>query len=531
MKKFIKGLVASAMCLTFTSTIVSCEDEVLGIGSGLVGGDAQGDVTTLDVIAYNTRFDSLRSDQRVLQNALLGVYEEPVFGKTKASLVSQIRANILSPSFGKNPTVDSVHLFIPVYNTADTLKADTVNITNPGVKPTATDAIRIKKLYQVDSIYGNKNATMRLNVREIEDVLYLDSAYYSKSTLGRPIQVNPTVIGSGEIGKSFVNVKVNNPEDETKSYEEPIGYKISLDKTFFQNKIVANEKTGLLNDHATFIRRVIKGLHLSVEDESKFLVAINPNQMTIKMYYSSEPETTSTTTTTEPVRTTKAYSFNFSNQWTSNTTAYNVQVSQLDHSNFGSAFRNSFENPDKVNGASRLYLNGADNTRVNVKLIQDQINELKNKRESENWTIIGAKLKFFIDESHELPKPGFIMAWNQYKKDGKEKNVMFADITDFYNSYPYSVHFNPLVEDENYYTLDITKHIKELVEKGVEYEDQEMIVTMGNFLMSSTDTSTIYSANPMYRNTVANPYRIVLHGNATDDSDKKLKLLVYYTKK
>lgn len=526
MKKIFKVLLSSAMCLTLASTIVSCEDEVLGVGSGLVGGDAQGNVTSLDVIAFNTRFDSLRSDQRLLQNALLGEYEEPIFGKTKASLISQVKLDQLSPTFGKNPLVDSVHLFIPVYNTADTIKADTINKSHPGVKPVSSDTILIKKLYKVDSIYGNKNTTMRLNVRDIESVLFVDSAYYSNSNLGTPIQVNSPILGSGQLSNSLKNVTVKTFDGTTQIYSEPIGYKISLDKDYFQNKIIANEKTGLLNDNATFLRRVIKGLHLSVEDESKFLVAINPGLMTIKMYYSSDD----TSSTTAGARINSTFSLNFNNLWTSSTVR-NAQISQLDHSNFGSAFRNSFENPDRVNGASRLFLNGADNTRVNVKLIQDQINELKNKKTAENWTIIGAKLKFYIDDAYDLPKPGFIMAWNQYQEAGKEKNKLFSDILEFYNSYPYNVHFNPFIGEDKYYTLDITKHLKDVVEKGVEFEDQQMVVALGNFLTGSSDTSTIYSSNPMYRNTVANPYRVVLHGNASEDQEKKLKLLVYYTTK
>ena len=105
MKKIFNILLASIVMVTAGVSIVSCEDESIGLGSGLVGGDVEGNFTSYDVIAYNTYADSIRSDQKVLQNALLGAYEESVFGQTKASFISQLRLSTTSPNFGTNPQV------------------------------------------------------------------------------------------------------------------------------------------------------------------------------------------------------------------------------------------------------------------------------------------------------------------------------------------------------------------------------------------------------------------------------------------
>ena len=529
MKKIFNILLSSALTVAIGSTIVSCEDETLGLGSGLVGSDTEGNVVSYDVIAYNSYYDSLKADQRVLQNAILGAYNEPVFGKTVANFTSQFRLNTLSPSFGKNPTVDSVHLFIPVYynSTADSISVDTLNITKPGVKPTSEDKILIRKTYKVDSIYGDRNATMRLNVRDINSVLYYDSTYYSnpRHRAQDRIDVNPTILGSKVIGSKVQNITIKEYSGTSNTYEEKVGYKISLDKNYFQSKIINNEKTGLLSDYATFIRRVIQGINISVEEQNGFLFAFNPNNMSIKMYYSND-------SSTEGERNSTNMEFSFSNVWAS-TTGYNVQVNQIENSDKGSAFMNNLNDPNKkTQGSARLFLNGSDGTRVNVKLIEDQINQLKTNVSANNWVIIGAKLQFHIDESYNFPKPSFIMAWNNYLSEGKYVNKLYDDVLSFYNAYPSNVHFNPkLGKDDKFYTLDITKHIKKMVESGEEFKDQEMIVTMGNFLMGTSDTSTIFSTNPFFRNTIANPYRIVLHGNNSENVEKKLKLLVYYTKK
>ena len=524
MKKIFNYLIGSALAFTFVSTIVACEEEPIGLGGSIVGQDAEGNVTSLDVIAYNTYNDSLRADQGILQNAILGAYEESVFGRTKAKLISQLRLNTTSPSFGTNPTVDSVHLFIPVYynSSTDSVKTDTVNLSNPGKKVEDSDTIMIRKIYKVDSIYGNKNAKLRLNVRDISTVLYSDTTYYSNPNLrGRDkIDINPTVLGTGVLGNTVENITIKQSSAGSNIYEEKVGYKIPLSKSYFKQKLIDNEKTGLLGDNALFVNKVIKGLEFSVEENNGFLFAFNPNAIELKMYYSSGEAKD---------RNSSTLAFSFSNSWSS-LVGTNVQINQIENTNKGQAFLNNLSQNYQKEGSSRLYLNGSDGTLINVKFVEDQINALKTKKNSENWTIIGAKLQFHIDESYKFQKAPFILAWNNYKYSGGYLNALYSDVLEFYNAYPTNVHFNPQIGDNKFYTIDITKHLKQMVEQDAKFEDQKMLVAMGNFLMSATDASTIFSANPYYRNTIANPYRVVLHGNKSENTDKKLKLLVYYTK-
>ena len=525
MKKILNYLIGSALVLAFGSTIVACEEEPIGLGGSLVGQDAEGNFTSLDVIAYNTYNDSLRADQKVLQNALLGAYEEPVFGRTKASLISQLRLISTNPSFGTNPTIDSVNLFIPVYyNTnTDSIKVDTLNLSKPGAKPADNDTIMIRKIYKVDSIYGNRNAKMRLNIRDISTTLYTDSAYYSNSKFRSKDQIgiNSNVIGTKVLGNTVENITIKLKSGTTAIYQENVGYKISLDKNYFKQKILDNEKTGLLGDNALFINRVIKGFHMSVEENNGYLFAFNPNLLELNVHYSSGVAGS---------RNSSNFSFSFNNSW-STVPGSTVQINQIENSNKGQAFLNNLNVSNQSTGSARLFLNGADGTFVNLRFVEDQINALKTKKEAENWTIIGAKLQFYVDESYNFIKPPFIMAWNNYKFSNSYVNALYSDMTEFYNAYPYNVHFNPQIGDNKYYTIDITKHLKKMIENDEKFEDQKMLVALGNFLMSTSDNSTLNSSNPYNRNTIANPYRIVLHGNKSEDDSKKLKLKVYYTKK
>lgn len=527
MKKILNILVVSVLIVAVGSTIVSCEDETLGLGSGIVGGDSEGNTSSYDVIAYNTYSDSIRSDQNVLQNALLGVYSDNIFGTTNASLITQVRPSVTSPNFGQNAKVDSVSLFIPTYVVSgrDSVKTDTINLSKPGIKPEDADTILIKKIYKVDSIYGNRNVSMNLKVRDINTVLYANQIYYSKpaSGIADNIEVNPTIIGSGTVGSTLTNRTIKVKSESTNLYEEVVGYKIPLDVNYFQNKIINNQNTGLLGDYATFIREVIKGLAISVEDQNGFLVAVNPGNLSLKMYYSSDNATDATK------RVNSTLDFNLSSFWSS-IQGPNVQVSHLKQSGQSQQFMDNLNPVFQTTGSPRLYLNGAAGTNVIVKFPEEQIAKLKADKETNNWTIVGAKLKFYIDETYNFPKPGFISAWNRYKDEGETVNKAYSDLTNYYNSYPSIVHFNPFIGKNDYYTLDITLHIKDMIEKGIVFLDQEMVVSLGNFLTSANDASVIYSTDPVYRNTVSNPYRVVLHGNATENLDKKLKLLVYYTK-
>ncbi|MGV0947280.1 DUF4270 family protein [Empedobacter falsenii] len=538
MKKFLNVLSVSVAMMIGMGAIVSCENETLGLDNNVIGGEAEGNVKSLDVIAFNANFDTLRTDKFVLQNGAFGVYNEPIFGSTSSKFYTQIRpssSNAGDQDFGTEPKVDSVNLVIPVYysTTKDPISKDTINLSKPGEKPKDTDTIQITTKYAVDSLYGNKDLTMTLKIKDINTVLYKDTKYFSTlSGLESPISVNSRVIGKATIGKT-VTGKVVKQKTGTSNISEVVpGYKVSLDPDYFDEKIIKNAKTGLLSDYATFIRENIKGLEFSVEESNGFIVNFNPNKIDLKMYYSYKNPTAKTSSDTNyKERLSATYAFDMTNQWNSGTANNaNIIASQIVNNAVGSTY--STIKPDEVNGDARLYLSGMSGNYAKLKFNQTQLDELKSEMTKSNIVILGAKLKFYIDGSTSFPKPPYLVAWNNYKKDDKVINELYADVLEFYNSYPTSVHFNPIVKgDTDYYTIDITKHLKSMLEKGNEFKDQTMFITIGNFITSVSDATTINSTNPYQNDRAYNPYRIVLHGNNSEVADKKLKLLVYYSQK
>ena len=516
--------------------LVSCEDDSTKLGGSVIGGEADGNVKSLDVIAYNDTIDTIRTDRFVLQNATFGAYKESVFGGTSSKFYGQFRPETPgNTDFNTNPEVDSVNLYIPVFysSTATPISKDTINLTNPGKKSVDTDTIMITTKYAVDSLYGKKDLPMTLKVRDINTALFRDTKYFSKlDGSSSPISVNSTVLGSTTIGKSVVSKVIKVKTGSSNIYSEPVGYKVSLSKSYFNDKIIKNASTGLLSDYATFIRENIKGFEFSVDETDGFIVNFNPNNIDLKMYYSYKNPTDKTATSKDyKERLSGTYSFTFTNQWNA-TAGSNVLLNQIKNEFVGTPFGNAVANANKTVGDSRLYLSGMSGSSVKIKFNQTQLDALKEDIKSKGVVLTGAKLKFFIDDSYSFPKPPYIVAWNNYTKDGKVINELYSDVLEFYNAYPNSVHFNPIVKgDTDYYTIDITKHLKSMLEKGNTFDNQEMIVTMGNFITSVSDATTINSTNPYQNNRAYNPYRIVLHGNKSEVDAKKLKLLVYYASK
>lgn len=539
MKNFLNVLSVSIAMVIAMGAVVSCEDEALGLGNNVIGGEADGNMKSLDVIAYNDTIDTIRSDRFVLQNATLGVYKEDVFGSTSSKFYAQFRPSAIGEQdFGKETKIDSVRLIIPVfYSTKDTISTKTVKLSRakiPSTKIEETDTILITTKYAVDSLYGKKDQTMTLNVRDINTPLFRDTKYFSKlDGSSSPITTNSRILGKLIVGSTVENKVVKIKRETSTIYTETVGYKIFLDKDYFNEKIIKNAKTGLLGDYATFIRENIKGFEFSVEDDNGFILNFKPNNINLNMYYSyKNPVDKKDTDKDYKERLSATYGFDFSNQWTTGGGS-NVLVNQIKNDFAGTTFGNAVANPNKTEGDARLYLNGMSGSNVNLKLNQAQVDSIKNDVKNKGMVIIGAKLKFFLDNDvHKFPKPPYLMAWNNYTKDNKVINELYSDVVDFYNAYPNSVHFNPMVKgDTDFYTIDITKHLKSMIEKGNTFENQSMIITMGNFITSVTDATTINSVNPYQNNRAYNPYRIVLHGNKSEVEAKKLKLLLYYSVK
>lgn len=232
----------------FIIGLVSCERDFKDIGIALVDNNKFDTKTFIsDIIAYNVSVDSVRVDS--LPQYVLGVNQNNTFGKTTASIATQVSLPGAGTDFGVNPTIDSVILNIPYYNT----KGDNKTIVDPNSD--TNDSI-VVPTFELDSIIGNKTTPFTITVSELGTFLNnldpLDPTkrkqYYSNrsySTVNSPLfsglfspNADDTVsyIKYKDLDNSVFDI------DTVKIIGSAPSIKIPLDESFFKNNFL--DKSG-----------------------------------------------------------------------------------------------------------------------------------------------------------------------------------------------------------------------------------------------------------------------------------------------
>ena len=150
MKKTFKALKFPTVFLLFLASFIACDKDFSVIESDVLGIDNANFFTDslLDtpISAYNKKLEALQINN--LPSNLLGVFDDPDYGRTTASIVTQLTPTTFDEDFGTNPVIDSVVISIPYFST----------IT--GIDASNSD----KSTYSLDSLYGNKNASIKLTI-------------------------------------------------------------------------------------------------------------------------------------------------------------------------------------------------------------------------------------------------------------------------------------------------------------------------------------------------------------------------------
>ena len=143
---FLKKPLFSVITGTFAILcLVSCDEDVVTIGEGAVGGKPfETGKAVYDVFAYNKKIQAVKTNKLPIYQ--LGVFNDPIYGKTEARVTAQVQLSTTNPSFGiysqqtediagtdasastipENEKVVSVFLYIP-YLRAEVLQRDPDN--------------------------------------------------------------------------------------------------------------------------------------------------------------------------------------------------------------------------------------------------------------------------------------------------------------------------------------------------------------------------------------------------------------------
>lgn len=543
MKKTLKALKFPSVFLLMLSTFIACDKDFSVIESDVLGIDNANfyiDSLVLPINAYNKKLDTVQINN--LPSNLLGVFNDLEFGKTNASIITQITPASYSEDFDINPIIDSVVINMPYFSTVTGTNAEN------------TDAAD----YKIDSLYGNIDATFKLKIyqnnyylRDYDpsDVDFGTQKYYSRTeNLADPTH-NYTSNGNQEIdfdnhlgellyendefkhSAGYIELWNVTETDTTITYNAP-ALRILFDSNntndadaiaFWQQTIVDKHDDAVLSNANNF-KNYFRGLYFKTEaigdDGSMALMNLFASDANITIYYTKGEETD---------RTQDEYVLNFSGN------VLNTYVN---------AFNVTLEDGDKDNGDETLYLKGLEGSMAVVDLFptDEDVQNFKDQfRDSE-----GNQTKF-INEAHLVIYEDETKVINTEDAYGdvyhKFDRIYAYDIKNNTTTLDYQIDpfedNDPIVSKifslsqrstEGKYKIRITEHLNNIIQNdstnyklGLVLSNNVNVTATSEVLNSTDDVTAIPSMSTI------TPRGTILHGSNAIDVDKRLELKVFFT--
>ncbi len=584
---FLNRLKFTALAvIALVAVLAACEKDPTTIGAGVIGNKPfNTDKAVFDVFATNKKIRAVRVNQLPIYQ--LGVYTHPVYGKTEATITSQVRLSTVDPIFGdvaaakevtpENETVDSVYLYIPFLpspsgdadsdGVIDALDKDPLDpnsdtdgdgVTDNQEKVAGTDPLvpdsneadgfvkdQFARTFDIDSIYGDREKPFKLNLRRSTYFLRdLDpntnfqegQEYYSDQDfsgfLTDQISLDTETITISE--KDILLPKIDDPATEDVDETEQVhrlnpGVRVKLDNDFFQKNILDKEGSSDLLTQANFAN-FLRGIHFSLEpgtdEELMMLFDLKAADITISYSY----------TAGEAVKN-KDFVLKFITQ----PAPQQGQVFAV-QGNAVNSFINDdypFEIADAIasdENAERIYLKGGAGAFAEINLFDDdpENREAIELIKANNWIINEASLVFYVDKTPGVIEPPRLYLFNMETNAPLigRNDTPAAQGQSHLSSYPF---YGGLLEDtgsELKYTVKITDYINDLVVRNAENSTLGLTITpnIGIFnvadamLEGDTETELPVAAT-------VSPLGTVLFGSnlSTENTGKKLQLEIFYT--
>ena len=582
----------------------SCTKEYNTIGTDILKSDTF--KTNVELVPINV---VQKATPPFKSNALpayqLGSINDNVFGKSEASFITQVNLSEISPNFGlwsqqrendgddsniavieENETITNVYLDIPFFNNTFDSDGDGVidiydvdpndinsdsdgdgltdiqeraNGTDPLNPDTDGDGITDDKdtdtqnpnagatLYDVDSLLGNRDASFKIKVQELD--YYLRSydptdnfesfqKYYSDETQllnfsGFTIHDDEVSIDTNEI----VIYKEDDPDtddvDESEEVKERLTprLRLPLDKDFFQRKIIDHEGSDDMTNADNF-NIYFKGLVLQAYDFSEdLLMILDYSNAKIKIEYEYDKynkNDTDDNTSDDTIDKVKAnYELNLSGN----------QVNVFNKSAYNQDILNNLNSSENL---SRVFLKGGEGLIAEIDLFTDNDgNSVLDEIRSNGWLVNEANLTMYVDKDKINESGDLIEPFRVYLYDIDAK----TPLPDYYidnstgpkKSNVKIVHSGILELDEDdkglKYKIRISEHIKNIVRNDSISPKLGLAVSssISNSVNTDVKTTDIMKYIPLA--TAINPLGTVLIGPnpEPENFDKRMRLEIYYT--
>lgn len=576
MKKIFKAL-NCIVAISLVLLAISCDKDYSSIESDVLGENNfnfNAEELEIQIKTYNT---NLKGQQiNGLSSNLLGYFDDPIYGETTASIVTQVIptsfATNTSEMFGVNPKIESVTLTIPFFSTQigvdaegkPEYKLDSLFVEN-------NDPANIKPIKL--TIYENKFFLRNFNPNDPDSNSqnYFSKADASINSIDNFAEIEGSIINFDDhVGFTFYDgsflpdanareVTSGTGLDESTNYLPP-AQEIELattedSKAYWKSLILDQAGLPTLSNANNFYNH-FRGLYLKAAAEnnngSMVLLNLANSAATITINYSSDDGDDD-----DSDRETGSYVLNF------NGNRLNTFINNFDSNILPTT-------PDTTNGDQKLYLKGTEGSMAVIELFSGMVDcdgdgqmndnaldcfkkRFRKTDENGEFIVINEQyqLKRLINEAHltiyedesignpEDPNGNDYHAYDRLYIYNIENNSPILD----YNSDPTIEASNPLIsrrfslgtrivdeEGNAKYKIKVTDLLNNILARNIDNSKLGLVLTNNvNINQSSNLLNNNGEVNGIPSTAVITPRGTVLHGSNSSNNDKKLRLEVFFT--
>ena len=539
-----------SLCLVICLVLIcaqSCEKDFTSIDSDVINSDNAINFETSSIeypiVTHSKIVDPVQSNN--LPSFLLGYDNHAIYGESTSSFLGQMVPDQYSPDFGDNVVLDSVVFTIPYFSR--------------GVETSDEDDIT----YELDSVYGGspiKLSIYRNNffLRSFDPYGGFDDTqkYYSNGSLSdlesisqgqlegellfeindfspNASQINLTEVDTS--GVTFVSQKI----------APALRFRLDTpDDDYWQNLIFENETDPVLNNENNF-KEFFRGLYIKVEginsEGSMMLLNLASTNTNLTIHYTSDTPITSETDTGSV------------DEITSYQNDYVINFSGILLNIFDNNFSIDVSSSDEVNGDENIYLKGGEGYVGMVDLFNgtvenemgDQVDAFDHFKsffyddisESPLKLINEAYIEFYVNQDLNLEnEPDRIFLYNY------EQNTSLIDyfIDQSVSSTTINAkinHLEPLqrVDDDPEgqgikYKIRITEHLNNIILR--DSTNARLGLGVINDIAATSFFSILNEGEEdieLASGTILSHKGTILHGNQSQQEDKRPKIKIYYT--
>ena len=547
MKKTIKALKVTVIFLLIVSSFIACDKDFNVLESDVFGKENANfstNNTVYPIVTYNKKLEALQINN--LASNLLGVFNDPAYGQTTASIVTQVTPRTFNPNFGENVIIDEIIINIPYFSTQIGVD-DESNAT-----------------YKLDSLYGNPTSAIKLTIyqsdyflRDFDPNSTLNEAqnYYSDasntvnaahtgiSVVNFDNHIVTTIHEDLEFLPSEEAIKITEGEgDDAVTTISAPAYRVVLnsdeDKLYWKNTIIDKQDDPVLSNANNF-KDYFRGLYFKAEstgsDGNMALINLASTNANITINYTRD-------SAVEGERIESTYVLNFTgnrlNPFINNYTEVTLQ------------------NGDDVFGDETLYLKGAEGSMAVVDLfpngVDDFIAEFRQTDDNDEYikdnTTGNFVLKKLINEAHleiyedesmpTLPIDENGDAYHKYDRIYAYDIKNNLPTIDFQfdqteNNEAFNSKFISLGQRDTIlakYKIRLTEHLNNiLLQDSTNTKIGLVLSTNVNYVSNAEILQSNDAVTAIPAAALITPRGTILHGSKSANAEKRLKLKVFYT--